>query len=63
MGQADGYLKIPMYGFTQSLNISVSAGVIISQLIEKIKNSTVNWQLTDSEKEVLRAEWLQCSVK
>jgi len=63
MGQADECLKIPMFGFTQSLNISVSAGVIISRLIEKIRNSTVGWQLTDPEKDILRAEWLQCSVK
>jgi tRNA (guanosine-2'-O-)-methyltransferase len=63
MEQADEYLKIPMYGFTKSFNISVSAGIIISQLIEKIRNSTVVWQLSDSEKNVLRAEWLQCSVK
>ena len=61
--QADECLKIPMFGFTQSLNISVSAGVIISRLIEKIRNSTVVWQLTDQEKDILRAEWLQCSVK
>jgi len=63
LGQADECLKIPMFGFTQSLNISVSAGIIISQLIEKIRNSIVVWQLTDTEKDILRAEWLQCSVK
>jgi len=63
MEQADEYLKIPMFGFTQSLNISVSAGIILSQLIEKLKNSNVDWQLTDSEKDILRAEWLQSSVK
>jgi len=63
MEQADEYLNIPMRGFTQSLNISVSAGIIISQLIEKIRNSSVGWQLTDPEKNILRAEWLQCSVK
>ena len=63
MEQADECLKIPMSGFTQSLNVSVSAGIIISRLIEKIRNSTVGWQLTDPEKDILRAEWLQCSVK
>ena len=63
MGKADEYLKIPMYGFTQSLNISVSAGVILSRLIEKIKNSNVDWQLTNPEKDILRSEWLQSSVK
>jgi len=63
MEQADEYLKIPMHGFTQSLNISVAGGIIISQLIEKIRSSFVGWQLTEPEKDVLRAEWLQCSVK
>ena len=61
--QADECLKIPMCGFTQSLNISVSAGIIISQLTQKIKNSIENWQLTKSEKTALRVEWLKNSVK
>ena len=60
---ADEYLKIPMFGFTQSLNLSVSAGIIISQLTQKIRNSTVKWQLTPEEKEFLLAEYLKNSVK
>jgi len=63
MEQADENLKIPMFGFTQSLNISVSAGIILSRLIEKLRNSNVDWQLSDSENDILRAEWLQSSVK
>ena len=63
MEQADEYLKIPMWGFTQSLNISVSAGIILSRLIEKLRNSNLCWQLTDPEKDILRAQWLQSSVK
>ena len=30
--QADGFLKVPMVGFSESLNISVSAALIIQQL-------------------------------
>ena len=63
MRQADEYLKIPMFGFTQSLNISVSAGIIVSRLIERMRDSNVGWQLTDQEKDILRAQWLQSSVK
>jgi len=59
---ADEYLRIPMYGFTQSFNISVSAGIILSRFIEKIRNSNVVWQLTNPEKDRLRAEWLQTSI-
>jgi len=63
MKYADEYLKIPMCGFTQSLNISVSAGIIISHLTQKIKNSDIKWQLTSDENEYLLAEWLKNSVK
>jgi tRNA (guanosine-2'-O-)-methyltransferase len=61
--QADERLKISMRGFTQSLNISVSAGIVISQLTRKIQDSAIGWHLTANEKETLRAEWLKCSVK
>jgi len=63
MKQADECLKISMCGFTQSFNISVSAGIIISHLTGKIRNSNIDWQLTDTEKEILHIEWLKCSVK
>ena len=62
MGQADEFLKIPMCGFTQSLNISVSAGIILSRFVEKIKKCNVDWQLTSPEKDILRAEWLQSQL-
>jgi len=63
LNQADEYLKVPMCGFTQSLNISVSAGIIISHLTGKMRNSEIEWHLTATEKESIRAEWLKCSVK
>ena len=63
MQAADECLKVSMYGFTQSLNISVSAGVIISRLTRQIRNSVVDWHLTEPEKMKLRAEWLKSSVK
>jgi len=63
MEQADEFLKIPMFGFTQSLNISVSAGVILYRFIERIKDSNICWQLTNPEKEILRSDWLQSSLK
>ena len=63
MKQADECLKISMCGFTQSLNISVSAGIILACLTQKIKNSVKGWQLTDPEKKELCAEWLKKSVK
>ena len=63
MAQADECLKVPMRGFTQSLNISVAAGVIVSQLTQRIRDCAVDWKLTDAEYRKLRLEWLKCSVK
>ncbi len=60
---ADEYLKIPMYGFTESFNISVSAAVILHNLTSKLRNSNINWQLTDFEKEELKLSWLKETIK
>lgn len=46
---ADSYLKIPTVGFTESLNLSVSAGVILSALTSKLKQSKVKWELSEAE--------------
>ena len=60
---ADGNVLIPMYGFTESFNISNSAAIILSHFTEKMRHSSVKWQLSDEEKEELYFEWLQKSVK
>ncbi|MDR1672146.1 MAG: RNA methyltransferase [Bacteroidales bacterium] len=60
---ADELLEIPMWGFTQSLNISVSAGVILSHLLHGLKQGNAEWRLNASEQEDLRALWLKNSIK
>jgi tRNA (guanosine-2'-O-)-methyltransferase len=60
---ADGNVLIPMYGFTESFNISNSAAIIVSHFSEKMRRSDVNWQLSDEERDELYFEWLQKSVK
>lgn len=54
---ADEYLKIPMRGFSQSLNVSVAAGIIAYFATFKIFNSNIAWQLTEEEKNELRTQW------
>jgi tRNA (guanosine-2'-O-)-methyltransferase len=39
LNRADGFLKIPMVGFTESLNISVSAAIIIQNLTNRLRKS------------------------
>lgn len=61
--QADGFLKIPMVGFTESLNISVSAAIIIQNLMNKLRQSDLQWQLTPDEKSEKRLTWTKNSIK
>ena len=63
MNQADGFLKIPMVGFTESLNISVAAAIILQDITTKLRTSTVDWQLSDQEKKELYFDWVHKSIK
>jgi len=60
---ADGYLKIPMYGFTESLNISVAAAIILQTLVSKLKDSNIDWELSEQEKNQIRLHWVKMSIK
>lgn len=63
MQQADGFLKIPMVGFSESLNVSVSAAIIIQQLVQKVRDSDVDWRLTEAEILEKRLDWTKKSIK
>ena len=60
---ADGFLKIPMVGFTESLNISVAAAIILQEVTTKLRNSNINWQLSTEEKELLYFDWVKKTIK
>ncbi|MEC4113587.1 TrmH family RNA methyltransferase [Myroides pelagicus] len=61
--QADAYIKIPMVGFTESLNISVSAAIIIQNLTTRIRQSSLDWQLTPEQLIEKRIDWARKSIK
>jgi tRNA (guanosine-2'-O-)-methyltransferase len=61
--QADGFLTIPMVGFTESLNISVAAAIILQQLTEKLRNSDVDWKLSEDEIFLKRIDWCKKTIK
>lgn len=63
MDQADGYLKIPMVGFTESLNVSVAAAIVLQSVTERLRNSDVDWQLTEEERYYKKLEWMEKSIK
>jgi len=63
LSQADGFLKIPMFGFTESINVSSSAAIIIQNLTSKLRSSDIQWQLTAEEILEKRIDWARKSIK
>ncbi|WP_448827029.1 TrmH family RNA methyltransferase [Capnocytophaga bilenii] len=63
LAQADTYLKIPMVGFTESLNISVAVAIVLQQLTDKLRRSNIKWQLTDEERYNVLEQWTKISVR
>ncbi len=61
--RADEYLRIPMYGFTESYNISVSAALSLFTLTERLRKSSIRWQLSETEKLDILLEWAKRSIK
>ena len=55
---ADMHVRIPMYGFTESYNISVSAALLLYSLTNRLHASPdIDWHLTEEERNELRLLW------
>lgn len=54
---ADEFVKLPMYGFTESFNISVSAALALNVIRERLERSNFNWRLTNEEQTLLKIKW------
>lgn len=57
MNSADGFIKIPMYGFTESFNISVAGALLLENLTRRLHQSNITWYLSEQEKMDLRLDW------
>lgn len=56
---ADSFLHIPMHGFTESLNLSVSVALLLNTLRTRLAMSNIHWQLTQTEQTALKIEWCE----
>ena len=59
---ADEFVKIPMFGFTESFNISVSAALCLHTLVTKLHASDAKWELSEEEKEIIMLQWLRNTI-
>ncbi|WP_396637588.1 TrmH family RNA methyltransferase [Maribacter sp. R77961] len=63
MENADQFLKIPMQGFTESLNISVAAAIMLQNLGDKLRKTSLPWRLREDDKMEKRLDWTKKSIK
>jgi len=63
LNNADEFVKIPMVGFTESFNISVSAAISLYSLTNKLHSSGLDYHLQEDESELLLLSWLKASTR
>jgi tRNA (guanosine-2'-O-)-methyltransferase len=63
MENADAFVKIPMYGFTESFNISVSAALSFYSFMTRLRDSDVEWQLSEEEQVDVHIQWAKSAIK
>ncbi len=60
---ADEFMKIPMFGFVESFNISVSCALTLHHLVHALRASGIDWHIPEEEQELLLLQWLRNSIK
>jgi len=63
LDQADAFVRIPMYGFTESYNISVSAALVLHDVVTRLKKSNVDWRLSEEEILDKKVDWAVKSIR
>ena len=63
LSYSDYSVVIPMYGFTESFNVSVACSLILRELTERLRRSNSNWNLSVTEISDIKYSWLMKSVK
>lgn len=59
LNHADEYVTIPMYGFTESYNVSVSVALCLYELNKRLRQSDIAWQLSQEEQLDVQLQWLR----
>ncbi len=63
IASADEFLRIPMCGMVESLNVSASAAILIYMLSERMRSSSASWQISEEERLEILYRWMKSSVK
>lgn len=63
ISEADEFVKIPMYGFTESLNVSVCAAIVMYSITRRLHGSSLDWHLSEHKKNEVLLQWYRNAVK
>lgn len=63
LAECDEFVKIPMVGFSESFNISVSAAICLHHVTNKLRQSDLKWGLTEKEIEDIKLDWYSKVVR
>lgn len=63
LANCDQRVRIPMYGFTESLNISVSVAICLNSLVTKMHGDSWSYGLSDDERNELILQWYRKVVR
>ena len=59
---ADEHLVVPMVGFVDSFNISVSAAIILHSLSSRLRASGIAYHISPEENDEILLHWLRKSI-
>ncbi len=63
ISQADEFVKVPMYGFTESLNISVCAALVMYSVTRRLRESDIDWHLSEVRRDEVLFQWYRNAIK
>ena len=61
--RADEFVKVPMYGFTESYNVSVCAALLMYSVVQRLRQTEIDWHLSDDERDQVLFAWYKRSIK
>ncbi|MGF1492013.1 MAG: TrmH family RNA methyltransferase [Microcoleaceae cyanobacterium] len=61
--EADILARIPMFGFSESFNISVSVALCLYDVTQRLRQQTTDWPLNLEEQQQIRLDWLRQSIR
>ena len=61
--RADEFVKVPMFGFSERYNVSVCAALLMYSVVQRLRQTEIDWHLSDEERDQVLFAWYKRSIK